>query len=161
MLMDGPNILIYVVVGACLLGWLFFRVGARFGNTVGATPRDPRDDRIRSLEANQRVAKSQVDKTQANLHVQSAALKELQEMVRARDTIIGDQQNRIGQLQEDLKSSVIKTPELRTDLTERAAENLKSEAKLRDVETELAVSQASHDLIATGVLDYNTAPDEE
>ncbi len=161
MLMDGPNILIYVVVGACLLGWLFFRIGARFGNTVGAAPRDPRDDRIRSLEANQRVATSQVDKTQANLHVQSAALKELQEMVRARNTIIGDQQNQIRQLQTDLKDSVIKTRELRTDLTDRAVDNLKSEAKLRDVETELAVSQASHDLIATGVLDYSMAPDDD
>ena len=68
MFMDSPERLIYVVVGVCLLGWLLFRISARSGNRYKASQRDPRDDRIRSLEANERVAKIQVDKTQANLH---------------------------------------------------------------------------------------------
>ena len=51
--------------------------------------------------------------------------------------------------------------QLRTELTARAAENLKSEVKLREVETELSVAQASSDLIATGVLDYRLAPDQD
>ncbi len=59
----------------------------------------------------------------------------------------------------DLKESVKKTRELRAELTERATENLKSEVKLREVETELQVAQASTDMIATGVLDYSLAPD--
>ena len=36
-----------------------------------------------------------------------------------------------------------------------------AEAKIREVETELSVAQASTDLIATGVLDYSIAPDKE
>jgi hypothetical protein len=55
----------------------------------------------------------------------------------------------------------MKTRELRHELTDRATENLKSEVKLREVETELEVAQASTDLIATGVLDYSLAPDAE
>ncbi len=48
---------------------------------------------------------------------------------------------------------------MRAELSERATENLKSEVKLREVETELEVAQASTDMIATGVLDYSLAPD--
>ena len=51
--------------------------------------------------------------------------------------------------------------ELRAELSNRAAENVKSEVKLREVETELSVAQASTDLLATGVLDYSVAPDGE
>ena len=61
----------------------------------------------------------------------------------------------------DLKDSVLKTRELRSELSERATENIKSEVKLREIETELDVAQASTDLIATGVLDYSLAPEVE
>jgi hypothetical protein len=50
---------------------------------------------------------------------------------------------------------------LRTELTDRATENIKSEVKLRDIETELSVAQASHNMISTGVLGYTEAPAKE
>ena len=55
----------------------------------------------------------------------------------------------------------MKTRELRGELSNRAAENIKFEVKLRDAETELAVVQATTDLIATGVLDYSAASDAD
>jgi len=61
----------------------------------------------------------------------------------------------------DLKESVMKTRELRSELSDRATQNIKSEVKLREVETELEVAQASTDMIATGVLDYSLAPEAE
>ena len=64
-------------------------------------------------------------------------------------------------MQSDLKDSVLKTRELRGELAQRATENVHAEAKIREVETELSVAQASTDLIATGVLDYSLAPDKE
>ena len=36
-----------------------------------------------------------------------------------------------------------------------------AEAKIREVETELSIAQASTDLIATGVLDYSLAPETD
>ena len=36
-----------------------------------------------------------------------------------------------------------------------------AEAKIREVETELSVAQASTDMIATGVLDYSFKPDKQ
>ena len=70
------------------------------------------------------------------------------------------QQSQIEKIKSDLKESVLKTRELRSELTERATENVHAEAKIREVETELSVAQASTDLIATGVLDYRLAPDQ-
>ena len=75
--------------------------------------------------------------------------------------MISHQQAKIEDLTIDLKESVLKTRELRHDLSDRATENIKSEVKLREVETELSVAQASTDLIATGVLDYAFVPDED
>ena len=47
------------------------------------------------------------------------------------------------------------------ELSDRAAESVKSEVRLREVQTELSVAQASTDLLATGVLDYSVASDGE
>ena len=161
MFMDAPETLIYVAAGAFLLGWLVGKVGAYFGNKFSARNRDPRDDRIRSMVAELRIARTDADKAKAELEEQSKTLKEEEETVVARDKLISEQVEIISRLRADLKASVLKTRELRMELTDRAAENIKSEVRLHDVETELSVAQASTDMIATGVLDYNTTPDAE
>ena len=78
-----------------------------------------------------------------------------------RDNVITEQQSKIEKIKDDLKESVLKTRELRAELADRATENVHAEAKIREVETELSVAQASSDMIATGVLDYSIAPDKE
>lgn len=160
MFMDTPEILIYVAGGAFLLGWLVGKIAAYFGNRLSARIRDPRDDRIRSMTAELRIARTDSDKAKSALEEQSKTLKEEENTVAARDQIINEQIDLIAQLRSDLKESVMKTRELRLELTDRAAENIKSEVKLRDVETELSVAQASTDMIATGVLDYTTTEDD-
>lgn len=160
MFMDTPETLIYVAAGAFLLGWLVGKVGAYFGNKFSARNRDPRDDRIRSMVAELRIARTDADKAKAELEEQSKTLKEEEETVVARDKLISEQVEIISRLRADLKESVLKTRELRMELTDRAAENIKSEVRLRDVETELSVAQASTDMLATGVLDYTTTEDD-
>jgi len=159
MFMDAPESLIYLVGGAFVLGWLVAKIGAYFGNKFKTRDRDPRDDRIRSLEADQRVAHTELEKTKAELEEGSRALAEERETVAARDKVINEQIDIIESLRNDLRDSVLKTRELRAELSDRATENVKSEVRLRDVQTELSVAQASTDLIATGVLDYSVAPD--
>lgn len=160
MFMDTPEILIYVAGGAFLLGWLVGKIAAYFGNRLSARIRDPRDDRIRSMTAELRIARTDSDKAKSALEEQSKALKEEENTVAARDQLINEQIDLIAQLRSELKESVLKTRELRLELTDRAAENIKSEVRLRDVETELSVAQASTDMIATGVLDYTTTEDD-
>lgn len=159
--MEAPQTIIYVAGGAFLLGWLVGKIGAYFGNRFTSSKRDPRDDRIRSLEAELRVAQSDAEKAKWTLDDRNKELEDEKEQVSERDNTIKALRAKVVQLRLDLKESVKKTRELRSELSDRATENVKSEVLLREVQTELSVAQASTDLIATGVLDYSDAPDKE
>ena len=161
MFVDLPQQLILYTAGAFLLGWLLSSLSGRMGEKYRAKQRDPRDDRIRELEASLRIAKGDSEKTQMSVEQLEEQLKETTVGLERRDFVISDQQAKIEKIQSDLKESVIKTRELRAELAERATENVHAEAKIREVETELSVAQASTDMIATGVLDYSLAPDKE
>lgn len=161
MFVDLPQQLILFTGGAFLLGWMLSAIVSRLGARRRATRRDPRDDRIRELEAELRIARGNTDKSQGELERMEEQLKETVVGLERRDNVITDQQAQIEKIRNDLKESVLKTRELRAELAERATENVHAEAKIREVETELSVAQASSDLIATGVLDYRLAPDQE
>lgn len=159
MFMETPDTLLYVAGGAFLLGWLVGKIGAYLGAQFQSRKRDPRDDRIRNLDAELRIAQTDAEKTKEEAVALTVDLTEERERVERREQVIVEQKQVIAELRSDLKGSVLKTRELRADLSNRAAESVKSEVKLRDVETELSVAQASTDMIATGVLDYSLAPE--
>jgi chromosome segregation ATPase len=161
MFVDLPQNLILMVTGAFLLGWLLSSIGSKLGSSTRAKKRDPRDDRIRSLEAELRIAQSESEKSTEKAEQLEKDLEQALEGIEKRDNVISHQQTKLDGLSADLKESVIKTRELRNELSDRATENIKSEVKLREVETELEVAQASTDMIATGVLDYSLAPEVE
>lgn len=161
MYLDAPEILIYVAAGFFLLGWFVGKIAAYLGNKFKARARDPRDARIRSLDAELRVAQGNADKARAKLETELQVLEKHKGHVAERDKTIENLTDTIRTLKSDLKESVMKTRELREELQERAAENIRSEIRLRDVETELSVARASTDLIATGVLDYTADEDED
>lgn len=147
--------------GALLLGFLVAKLGAWLGHKFEDNERDPRDDRIRSLTADVRVAQSSAEKARTQLEETTKELTETQKLLTVRDDLIAGQEQKIQRLKSDLKESVLKTRELRTELTDRAAENTKSEAKLREIETELSVARASTDLLASGMLDYTGTSDDD
>lgn len=161
MFVDLPQNLIFFTAGAFLIGWILSSVGSRISGGYRARRRDPRDDRIRSLEADLRVAHSERDKSKEKTEQLKNDLDEANDGLEKRDNVISHQQGKLESLAKDLKESVLKTRELRSDLSDRATENIKSEVKLREVETELEVAQASTDMIATGILDYSMAPETE
>jgi chromosome segregation ATPase len=161
MFVELPQNLILMTVGAFLLGWILSAISSRMGSGQRAKKRDPRDDRIRQLDAELRITQTELASTKDKIENFEEEIETVNEGIEKRDGVISHQQGRIEELKRDLKESVIKTRELRHELSDRAAENVKSEVKLREVETELSVAQASTDLIATGVLDYSMAPDSE
>jgi chromosome segregation ATPase len=161
MLTESPETLLYITLGAFAGGWLLAKISGFLGTRFSARTRDPRDDRIRSLEADLRVAHTSNDKVKVQLDERARELAEVRKNVTARDKKVAELERSITGLREDLKDSVIKTRELRAELAERATENVRSELKLREVETELSVAQASTDLLATGMLDYTTSDDDE
>jgi chromosome segregation ATPase len=161
MFMETPDTLLYVAGGAFLLGWFVGKIGAYLGARFQSRKRDPRDDRIRNLDAELRIAQTDAEKAKEEAVALKSELTEEKERIERRDTLVVEQKQAIAELRSDLKGSVMKTRELRAEVSNRAAESVKSEVKLRDVETELSVAQASTDMIATGVLDYSLAPDNE
>jgi len=161
MFVDLPQNLILMVAGAFLVGWLLSSIGSSLGSSTRAKKRDPRDDRIRSLEAELRIAQSESEKSTEKAEQLEKDFEEAEEGIEKRDNVISHQQAKMEEMSADLKDSVMKTRELRNELSDRATENIKSEVKLREVETELEVAQASTDMIATGVLDYSFTPEGE
>jgi chromosome segregation ATPase len=160
MFVELPNELIFVAGGAFVLGWILATISSSLTARHRAQKRDPRDDRIRSLEAELRVSQSESADSRTDLEKAEDDLKETTVGLERRDNVITEQQSKLENVSKDLKESVIKTRQLRAELADRATENVHAEAKIREVETELSVAQASTDMIATGVLDYSFKPDE-
>lgn len=161
MLLETPEILIIVTLTAFLSGWVASRFASYLGSRLGPGEADPRDARIRSLEADVRVAQTAIDKARGQLEDKAKALKEAEAELQEKETALGRQTASVEQLRKDLRDSVRKTRELRAELTERASENLRSEIRLREVETELSIAQASTNMLASGILQYEEPEDEE
>ena len=154
---DFPVNTMLFSVGAFILGWILSAISSRMSNRKRSSTGDTNDHRIRSLEADQRVAQSKSEKAQETRGKLEGDLKDATSSMEKRDMVIAHQQEQIDKLKRDVKTSVQKTRELRAELSDRASENIKSESKLREVETELEVAHVSADMIATGVLDYSLA----
>ena len=161
MFVELPNELIFLACGAFLLGWILATISSKLTARNRAKKRDPRDDRIRGLEAELRIAQSETSDSRTTLEKLEDELKETTIGLERRDNVITKQQSKIEKVSVDLKDSVLKTRELRAELSDRATESVHAEAKIREVETELSVAQASTDMIATGVLDYSFIPDKK
>lgn len=161
MFVELPQNLILFTAAAFFIGWILSAISSRMTARFQTRKRDPRDDRIRSLEAELRVTNTDVQKAREKTEELEKQLEEANDGIEKRDNVISHQQGRIDELTADLKESVLKTRELRNELSDRATENIKSELKIREVETELEVAQASTDMIATGVLDYSLTPDSD
>jgi uncharacterized coiled-coil protein SlyX len=107
------------------------------------------------------VAHSAAEKAKTRLDEVNGELAEARKTLKTRDAVLASQENAVDRLRTDLKDSVKKTRELREELTLRATESVRSEVKLREVETELSLVHASTDLLATGMLDYMIPEAEE
>lgn len=160
MFVELPQNLIFLIAGAFLLGWVLSYVSSRIGARYKVKKRDARDDRIRSLEAELRIAQTDRDKYLSEMNRSQERLNDTQVGLERRDNVITQQQQRLEDAARDLKDSVIKTRELRNELAERATENVHAEARIREVQTELSVARASNELLATGVLDYDSVEGE-
>jgi chromosome segregation ATPase len=148
-------------VSGFLLGWLLSTVSARVSERSRVRERDPRDIRIRSLEAEHRVAETNAARFKSEAERLVDEVRELAEQLEQNQKVVAEQQAKVVQLRSDLTGSVRKTRELRAELAERATENVHAEAKIREVETELSIVQASTDLISTGVLSYFDDSEDE
>jgi len=161
MFMELPQDPMLIAGGAFLLGWIMAKIGAALSRRSKAGKRDPLDDRIRSMDAELRIAQGEVSKLKITFEEREKEVTKAQKLIEGKDGEALKRTGVIEKLTSDLKESVQKIQELQTELTERVSENMKSEVKLRDIETELSVAQASRNMISTAVLGYAEAPVKE
>ncbi len=158
---DIPLNVMLMLAAAFVVGWILSSIKSFFSSKKQAKSRNPRDDRLRSLQAEHRIAQADLAKTTKKFEALKKKLEDARDSIEKRDSMISQQKLRFDGMKKDLTDSVRKTRELRAELSDRATESVKSEVKLREVETELDVAHASTDMISTGVLDYSLAPDGE
>jgi len=159
--MPIPQNLLLLVVAAFLLGWLLASVSASLTARYKAKKRDQRDETIRSLEAELRVAQTELERHKSEADAQQRSLRDTTTDLHKRDTAITEQQTQIDRLGYDLRGSIKKTRELRAEVADRATQIVHAEVKIREVETELSLARASADLMATGVLAYGDDSGED
>ncbi len=161
MFIEVTQTMMLIVGGAFVLGYVLAKIVGAISRRGKAADRDPRDNRIRSMEADLRVSQAETERLKAELDEQDNAVAQAASKIEEQEEDFTAQTGVIEKLNSDLRESIKKTRELRGELTERATENVKSEVKLREVETELEVVQASSEMISTGVLDYDASSDKD
>ena len=76
MFVELPNELIFIAAGAFLLGWILATISNSLSARVRTKKRDARDDRIRELEAELRIARAESDTSKTNFEKIEIDLKE-------------------------------------------------------------------------------------
>ena len=85
MFVELPQNLILFSAGAFLIGWILSALNSRLGDKNRARRRDPRDDRIRSLEAELRIAQSEAEKSAEKAEQLEAELDDASDGIEKRD----------------------------------------------------------------------------
>jgi septal ring factor EnvC (AmiA/AmiB activator) len=157
-----PIEFIAIACGAFIAGVLLTLIFSRGGRVGGKNKEaDPRDARIRSLEADIRVNITEATKLKTARDEVTQKLAEIEELLQISEAKRKDKDIQIDELQKGLRESVRKTRELRVVLSEKASENIISEVMLREAKTELELAQASTNMMATGELTYDPPDDDE
>jgi len=159
LLNQSPQLALFLLIAAFVAGWVAAKLGAFLGRRFFGGKRDPREDRIRSLEAELRVAKSTISRAEAATEEINKELAASQSTVDEYASTINDQTAEIERLSLDLRGAVKKMNELREELASRAEENLHATVKLHQVETELSVARAGSELISSSELEYDKDDD--
>ena len=76
MFVDLPQQLVLLTVGAFLIGWLLSSISSGTGSRDSDNRGESQDDRIRSLEAELRVAQADLEKDREKLAEQEKNLEE-------------------------------------------------------------------------------------
>jgi chromosome segregation ATPase len=112
---------------------------------------DPRNHRIREIEAELRTTRRQfVDCEQAleeKTEEFNTSVETLQEL---RATLV-EREEDLSRLKGDLEGSVTKTRELRTELQDRATETIREQVRAEEAETELDVARAGSEAVLSEI----------
>lgn len=119
-----------------------WQAGRRSGGTV-----DTLHHRIRGLEADLRVAQRAADDAVNERQALTGQLNDTAAELAALKDETARQQDLVRKLTAEMQHECRKTAELRKELADRAEEMVRTHVQLRDVKTELDVSQVGSDVV--------------
>lgn len=130
-------------------GYVLAKVGVLLGRAgkTSTKPDTERDRQFRAMEAELRVARKQFEEAETSLVAVKQERGELQAQLDERTAEAVDATDRLTGLHKQLKEECEKTQKLRTELSQRAEQEIRTKIQLRDMETELSLAQAGSDAI--------------
>ncbi len=143
-----PDFLVVAAgIGGLALGALLVRVIGSAGHRPLGRGADDLHHKVRALEADLRVAHRSVEHAKAEqeqvvtaLAAQTSELNQLREQAARHD-------DEVRKLKTAVQHECGKTARLRHELADRAEEMVRTHVQLRDVQTELGVSQVGSDVV--------------
>lgn len=132
-------------VGALVAGFVVGVIATRLLGSIGNRPMGKRADdlhhRIRGLEADLRVAHRTSDDLKSERDALTTELAKSTARLAVLDEQSADHADVVRKLKAAVQHECAKTAQLRVELADRAEEMVKTHVQLRDVQTELGVSQ--------------------
>jgi chromosome segregation ATPase len=148
--LNNSQLMLAIGAAAFVAGCVLMRVLHKSG-TKSSKQEDPRNHRIRELEADARTVKRQLDGCEEELAATNEEFKTAVATLQHLRTNLAERDSKIEQLEHDLKGSVAKTRELRTDLQDRATEGLREHVRAKQAETELEVTRAGSEAVMSEI----------
>jgi chromosome segregation ATPase len=115
------------------------------------TTEDPRNHQIRELEADLRAAKRELGDCEEALEEKTEEFNTSVETSQELRATLAERDARLDELQGDLKGSVAKTRELRTELQDRATATVREQVRATEAETELEVARAGNEAVMSEI----------
>jgi chromosome segregation ATPase len=136
---------------------LGFVVGAILMRTVTSpkekvkVSEDPRNHRIREMEANLRTTQREFADIELELEEKTADLNTAVETLQGLRANIAEREEELAKLTGDLNGSVMKTRELRIELQDRATETIREQVRAEEAETELDIARAGSEAVLSEI----------
>ena len=141
------HLLIAAVSASFVVGALFARVVFGSRKSAATAGEDPRNKRIRQLEADLKVAERKLDEYSSQLETKAEEFDQSMATVHDLNSLLEERNGEVEGLRQEIKSEVAKTRELRRELSDRAAETIREHVRAEEAQTELAVARAGSDAI--------------
>ena len=148
--LSNDQLMMAVGAAGLIAGILLTRVLSN-PDRKNARREDPRNHRIRELEADLRSVKRQLEESDEELNATNEEFKTSVATLQHLRSSMAERDTKIEQLEHDLKGSVAKTRQLRTELQDRAAERLHEHVRATQAETELEVTRAGSEAVMSEI----------
>jgi chromosome segregation ATPase len=112
---------------------------------------DPRNHRIREMEADLRTTRREVADLEQALEEKTEEFNTAVETLQGLRADLAEREDELAKIKGDLKGSVSKTRELRTELQDRATETIREQVRAEEAETELDVARAGSEAVLSEI----------